>query len=67
MDPIVQACPFCQAANCRPFECDVDAWAVACAECQAIGPAAPSAPTAIERWNAAAVGDDKTKMRAATF
>lgn len=49
----VHACPFCQSHECAVFECDVDRWAVFCADCGAIGPQAKSADSAVTAWNCA--------------
>jgi hypothetical protein len=44
-------CPFCAAATNGAIEIDANLWAVDCRGCQAIGPRASEASSAVDRWN----------------
>ncbi len=43
-------CPFCSSSALETTD-DVDAFTVGCADCLAVGPAAPTAEDARQRWN----------------
>ena len=44
-------CPFCAAATNGAIEIDANLWAVDCHRCQAIGPRAIEASSAVDLWN----------------
>lgn len=44
-------CPFCGGEKVRPIEIDIYQWALLCCSCDARGPFAVCAQTALDTWN----------------